>query len=81
VEHGGQKDGIHWNGNKIGVRRGVSKGVENGCRLPNLRAGWPALQNIDGYGMAVPGETLGIPWPPLALHPFGMARMIPNLQT
>jgi hypothetical protein len=25
----------------IGVRRGVSKGVEHGCRLPVLRAGHP----------------------------------------
>jgi hypothetical protein len=52
------------------VRRGVSKGVEDGCRLTSLWAGQPqngrkdifgvaCLQGVEG--MAGPGETLGSP--------------------
>jgi hypothetical protein len=64
----------------IGVRSGVSKGVEDGRRLLAWSAGHPwngsnaisgvaCPQGIDGLGMANPGETLGSPWPPLAIRP------------
>jgi hypothetical protein len=63
--------------------RGVSKGVENGRRLPNLRAGYPynsckaiswvaSSQGIDEIGMAGPGKTLGSPWLPLAIRPWAI---------
>jgi hypothetical protein len=64
-----------------GVRRGVSKGVEDGCRLPALQAGHPwnglrdesgvaGLQGVEGLGMSGLGETLGSPWPALAICPW-----------
>jgi hypothetical protein len=63
----------------IGVRRWVSERVEDGCRPPTLWAGYPRNgskailelarpQGIEGSGMAGPDETLGSPWPPLAIH-------------
>jgi hypothetical protein len=53
------------------VRRGVSKGVEDGRRPPVLRAGHlknsckavsgvARSRGVEGSGMAGPGETLGI---------------------
>jgi hypothetical protein len=30
-------------------------------------------QGVEGYDMAVPGETLGSPWPPLAIRPWNFA--------
>jgi hypothetical protein len=59
----------------MGVRRGVSIGVEDDRRPPALRVAlWVVLrvahpQGIEGSGMAGPGETLGSPWPPLAIRP------------
>jgi hypothetical protein len=58
------------------VRRGVSKGVEDGRRPPILQADHPQndrkavsgvahLHGEEGSGWAGPGETLGIPWIPL----------------
>jgi hypothetical protein len=52
----------------------VSEGVEDGRRLPALRASHPknghkaisgvvSLQGVEGSGMAVPGGTLGSLWP------------------
>jgi hypothetical protein len=63
----------------IGVRRGVSKRVEDGRRLPALQAGHPRNgrvvisgvarpQGIEGLGMADPSDALGSPWPPLAIR-------------
>jgi hypothetical protein len=49
----------------IGVRRGVSKGVEDG----HFKGGPPTALGIEKLGMAGPGETLGCPWPPLAIRP------------
>jgi hypothetical protein len=60
------------------VRCGVSKGVEDGRRLPALQVGHPRNshkavsgvsrpQGIDWLGMAGLGETLGSPWIPLAI--------------
>jgi hypothetical protein len=54
----------------IGVRRGVSKGVEDGRRPPALRvgdlrndrkavSGVAPPQGIEGSGIAGPGEPLG----------------------
>ena len=34
------------------------------------------LQGVEGSGMAGPGETLGSPWPPLALHPCSLGDAI-----
>jgi hypothetical protein len=61
------------------VREGVSKGEENGRRLPALRAGYPPnghkavwgvarLQGLEGSGLAGLGETLGSPWIPLPVR-------------
>jgi hypothetical protein len=58
---------------------GVSKEIEDGCKPPTLRAGYPwnvlkavsgvaQRQSIEGYGRAGPNHTLGSPWPPLAIH-------------
>ena len=47
------------------IRRGVSKGVENGRRLASLRVARP--QGVEGSGMARPGKTVGSPWIPLAI--------------
>jgi len=63
----------------IGVRRGVSKGVEDGCRPPVLQEDLPwngpkavsgktPPQAVQWLGMSDPGETLGSPWPPLAIR-------------
>jgi hypothetical protein len=60
------------------VRHGVSKRVEDGRRPSALQAGNPRnggkavlgvarLQGIKGFGMAGPGETLGIPFNDLVL--------------
>jgi hypothetical protein len=43
------------------VRRGVSKGLEDGHRPP-------ALQGVVGSGMAGSAETLGSPWIPFAIR-------------
>jgi hypothetical protein len=59
------------------VRRGVFKGVDDGCRPPALQAGHPRnsheavsgvahLQGVEGLSMVGLGETLGSPWIPLA---------------
>jgi hypothetical protein len=60
----------------IGVRRGVSKGIEDGHKLPALRVGHckavPGVaqpQGVEGSGMADLGVTLGSPWAPLARRP------------
>jgi hypothetical protein len=45
----------------LGVRRRVSKGVEDGRRPP-------ALRGVEGLGTAGPGETLGSQWPPFAIR-------------
>jgi hypothetical protein len=61
----------------MGVWRGVSKGVEDGRRMPTLWAGHPCNgckaisgvarpQSVEGLGMTGPRETLGISWTPLA---------------
>jgi hypothetical protein len=71
----------------IGVRHGVSKMVEDVCRPPALRAGHPPdsckavsgvarPQGIEGSSMAGPGETLGSPWPPLAIRPCLWASVL-----
>jgi hypothetical protein len=63
------------------VRRGVSKGVEEGRRPPALRTGYPKnghmavsgvarLQGVEGLGEAGPGVTLGSPWIPLTIRLF-----------
>jgi hypothetical protein len=60
------------------VRRGVSKGVEDGRRPLALWAGHPRNshkavlgvvhpQGVEGSGMAGSGEILGSPWIPLAI--------------
>jgi hypothetical protein len=57
---------------KIGprpVRRGVSKGVKDGCGSPPCHRailGVAHLQGIEGLGTA--GETLGSPWIPLVIQ-------------
>jgi hypothetical protein len=62
--------------NTIGLRRRVSKRVEDGHRPPALQAGHPRNgceavlgvvhpQRVEGAGMAGTGETLGSPWPSL----------------
>jgi hypothetical protein len=47
------------------VRRGVSKGEEDGCK-----AVWGVArpQGVYGLGMAGPYETLGRPWIPLPVR-------------
>jgi hypothetical protein len=63
----------------IGVRRGVSKGLEEGRNPPGLRAGHPwngfkavsgvaHPKGIEGSAMAGLSDTLGSPWPPLAIR-------------
>jgi hypothetical protein len=65
---------------RIGVQRGVSKGVEDGRRPPALWAGHRSNsckavsgavrpQGVEGLSMAGPCETLRSPWPPLAIRP------------
>jgi hypothetical protein len=61
----------------ISVRRGLSKGVEDGHRPPpgeratpkTIVSGVARRQGIEGLGMVALGETLGSPWPPLAIRP------------
>jgi hypothetical protein len=80
--------GTVWYHPGMGARRGVSKEVEDGRRSPALRVGHPwnshkavsgvaCPQGVEGSGMAGPGETLGSPWPPIAIrlwyHPGGRA--------
>jgi hypothetical protein len=55
----------------------VSKRVEKGRRLSALRTGHPrnghkafSAVAIERLGMAGPSETLGSPWPLLAIHPY-----------
>jgi hypothetical protein len=61
------------------VRRGVSKGVEDGRRLPALQASYPrndhkavsrvaCPQGIEQSRMAGLGETLKSPWIPLPIR-------------
>ena len=52
----------------IGVRRGVSKMVEDVCRLPALMAGHfrNSCKAILVMAIAGPSKSLGSPWPPLA---------------
>jgi hypothetical protein len=50
------------------VRRGVSKGVEDGP--PALGVAPP--QGVEGLGKAGPVETLGRPWIPLAIRACGV---------
>jgi hypothetical protein len=61
------------------IWHGVSKGVEDGRRMPTLWAGHPrnshkavsgmaCPQGIKGSGMAGLGETLGSLWIPLAIR-------------
>tara|TARA_B110001454_G_scaffold208706_1_gene221486 strand:+ start:311 stop:571 length:261 start_codon:yes stop_codon:yes gene_type:complete len=63
------------------VQRGVSKGVEDGCRLPTLQAGRPRNrhkavlgvahpQGIKGLSIAGQGETLGSLWILLAIRAY-----------
>jgi len=77
----GQKPG----GESIGVRHGVSK-TEDNRRLPTLWARHPRNScktisgvarphSVEGLGMAGPRETLGTPWPPLAIRPCGESRI------
>jgi hypothetical protein len=74
------------------VRRGVFKRVEYGRRPPTLWAGHPRnghkavsgvarLRVIEGSGMAGPGETLGSPWPSLAIHPCSEVNPDIKLET
>jgi hypothetical protein len=66
-------------GKIIGIRRGVSKGVEDSRSPPALWVGQPwnshkavsgvaSPQGVEVSGMAGQGETLGSPWPPLAIR-------------
>jgi hypothetical protein len=50
----------------IGTWREVSKGEEDSHKAVS---GVACLQGIEGYGMAGQDETLGSPWPPLAICP------------
>jgi hypothetical protein len=52
----------------IGAQHGVSKEVR---RRPQATrpAGGPPLKGVEGSGMAGLAETLGSPWPPLAIRP------------
>jgi hypothetical protein len=50
----------------LGVRRGVSKGEEDGHMLEDL----VHPQGIEALGMAVSSDTLGSPCPPLAIRPW-----------
>jgi hypothetical protein len=57
-----------------GVRRGVSKVVEDGSRPPALRAATPetAIRTFQGWPPTGHGKvehTLGSPWPPLEIRP------------
>jgi hypothetical protein len=73
------------------VRRGVSKGVEDGRRPPALRGVHPRNghkavsvvarpQGVEGLGMGGPGETLGSPWIPLPYGPVSHQNSWPRLQ-
>jgi hypothetical protein len=53
----------------IGVQRGVSKNVADGCRLP---AGLACSQGVEGLAMVGPNDTLGSPFSPLATCHFPM---------
>jgi hypothetical protein len=63
----------------LGVRRRVSKAVEDGRKSHILRGGHPRNgrkavsgvvhpQGVEGSGMAGLGETFGSPWIPLAIR-------------
>jgi hypothetical protein len=67
--------------NGLGYRRGLSKRVEDGSRLPALFGGHPrngckavsgvaCPQVIEGYGRMGSRETLESPWLPLAMRPW-----------
>jgi hypothetical protein len=54
----------------IGVPRGVSESVEDGRWLPALQAGHPPCRQATpetAWPVAGPSDTLGSPWPPLAI--------------
>jgi hypothetical protein len=51
-----------------GVRRGVSKGVEDGCRPRTAVSGVARLLGVEGSGMAGLGNTSVRPRPPLAIR-------------
>jgi hypothetical protein len=62
----------------IAVRHGVSKMVEDGrrgkavsgvARRGKAVSGVARPQGVEGQFMAGPGETVGSPWPPLAILP------------
>jgi hypothetical protein len=60
------------------TRRGVSKGVEHGRRLPALWAEHPfqeaaCRQGEQGLGMPRPSDTLESPWPVAIGHPLTCA--------
>jgi hypothetical protein len=54
-----------------GMAWGVSKRLEDRRSLLALRAvlGVACPQGVEGSGMAVPGKTLGSPWPAFAIRP------------
>jgi hypothetical protein len=60
-----------------GEWRAASTGMGDESRPPFLQAGYPrsgrkAVSGVarpKGVEMAGPGETLGIPWPPLLMRP------------
>jgi hypothetical protein len=68
-------------GSDRGVWRGVFRGVEDGSRPPSLWVAIPETvlclfqEDVKGSGMAGPSDTLGSPWPPLAIRPCSRMMM------
>jgi hypothetical protein len=60
----------------MGVRRGVSKRVDDSHKLPAVRLfwGWPAVRRRVEHGR--PGETLGSPLPPPCHTPMHLGNVI-----
>jgi hypothetical protein len=54
-------------GSVANITRRTAWGVQRG-RCCKAVSGVAHLQEVKGSGMAGPGETLGSPWPPLAIR-------------
>jgi hypothetical protein len=54
----------------VGLHGRMARGVQRGFR--GFRGAPPTLRRRVGHGR--PGDTLGSPWPPLAIRPCGLAH-------
>jgi hypothetical protein len=65
-------------------QRRMACGVQKGKRWPQATrpvSGMARQQGVEGSGMAGPGDTLGSPWPPLAIRPCTTLPLTRTLET